>query len=100
MLLGKQNYIEKIESDIFGYTQVNTIPIIEEELFKRNAFSSHHLQGALRDRFSFLMTFCGVLRGESLFICELSDLFDVIYDTPDKENVHAMIMEIATGKTN
>ena len=46
------------------------------------------------------MTFCGVLRSESLFICELSDLFDVIYDTPDKENVHAMIMKIATGKTN
>ena len=100
VVVGKRNYVEKIEADVFGYTQVNTIPIIEEALFNRNAFSIHHLQGALRDRFSFLMTFCGILRGESLFICELSDLFDVEYETPDNENIHALIMKIAIGKTN
>ena len=80
--LSKRNYEEKIESDIFGYTQVHAIPVVELALFERNAFSHHTCQCALRDRYCFLMSFCGILRGESLFLCELSDLFDVQYKTP------------------
>ena len=83
--LKKVNYAEKIDASISGYTQIETIPVIEKvvcfnkALFDRNSSSAHTCQGALRDRFCFLMTYCGILRGESLFLCELSDLLAVSF---------------------
>lgn len=81
-VLKKKQYAEKIEASFFGYTQVQVIPTVEEALFKKHSNSLLYMQAAFRDRFCFLMTMCGILRGESLFLCELSDLLDVQYENP------------------
>ena len=49
----------------------------------------------LQDRYCQLMSTNGILQGESLFKCELSDLCDLVHD-----NVLIHVMQIATGKTN
>lgn len=47
------------------------------------------------------MTTCGILRGESLFKCDLSDLCDVIHtDSSTGQTIMVMVMRIAIGKTN
>ena len=49
----------------------------------------------LQDRYCLLMSTNGILQGESLFKCKLSDLCDLVHD-----NVMIHGMQIATGKTN
>ena len=46
------------------------------------------------------MTNCGILRGESLFKCELSDLCDLVLDIEGVHPCHIMVKRIENGKTN
>jgi hypothetical protein len=64
----RKNYKEKIDHEIAHYTSEDVIERIEERFFAdglsgnaRKTFSS------LRNRFVFLMTSHGILRGESVF---------------------------------
>jgi hypothetical protein len=96
----KENFEEKLESEFSPYMLVKDIPRIELNLFDNNKTSSFYCQGSLRDRFCFLMTFCGILRGESLFKCELSDLCDIVIEEGVLAKHHILVMRIATGQTN
>jgi len=96
----RQNFEEKLQSEFLPYLLVDKIPQIEQELFKRNAFSRKFCQGALRDRLCFLMSNGGILRGESLFNCELSDLCDPVKVDEGPHPCHILVMRIAIGKTN
>ena len=57
---------------------------------------------SLRHRFIFLFTMNGLLRGESVFKVELSDLFNLsIKQMDDIHNLSILTMlQMATGKTN
>ena len=93
--ISKQNFDEKLTSEFAPYTTVNSVSSIEEFLFEKNSCSKFYGTAALRDRYCLLMTTNGILRGESLFKCELSDLCDVVHNDT---LIH--VMRIATGKTN
>jgi hypothetical protein len=96
----RMNFEEKLQSEFLPYLLVEKVPLIEKELFGRHAFSRKFCQGALRDRFCFLMTNGGILRGESLFNCELSDLCDLMKPDDGPHLCHILVMRIAIGKTN
>jgi hypothetical protein len=98
--VAKENYAEKIDSEFAPFLLVRSVPLIEEKLFDRNAFAPSYSMASLRDRYCFLMSHCGVLRGESLFKCELSDLCDLVMDDQGPHPCHILMMRIATGKTN
>lgn len=98
--VARLNFEEKLESEFLPFLLVEKIPSIEMELFRRNAFSKKFCLGALRDRFCFLMTNGGILRGESLFNSELSDLCDLIKEDEGPHKCHILVMRIAVGKTN
>lgn len=55
-----------------------------------------------RNRFTFLFTTCGILRGESIVSAELSDILMINWRNPRKDpyNWDALIMNIINGKTN
>jgi len=56
---------------------------------------------SLRDRFQFLMSLCGVLRSESLFKADLSDLMDIKLEsqlTKEPFPYHVLILRIGEGK--
>lgn len=46
------------------------------------------------------MSHQGILRGESLILCELSDLCDIILDEEGPQPCQILVMQVATGKTN
>ena len=99
--LAEKNFEEKLNSEFAPYVSVSSIPQIEAALFERYSMATVKCISSLRDRFCFLMTFSGILRGESLFNCDLSDLCDVIHESPSSGiAVHILVMRIAQGKTN
>ena len=98
--IAKLNFEEKLQSEFLPYLLVDKVPIIQKELFLRNAFALKFFQGALRDRFCFLISNGGILRGESLFSCELSDLCDVVKEDEGAHPCQILVMRIAIGMTN
>ena len=67
------NIQKKITSVITPYQLVGEIQRIEEALWERNKNCKNYSLAGLRNRVYFLMTKCGILSGESLFRCELSN---------------------------
>ena len=79
---------------------VKSIKQIEAFLFSKHCFKHNYHIAALRDRFCFLMTHCGVLRGKSLFKCELSDLCSIVKSDKGFHSCLIFMMQILTGKAN
>jgi hypothetical protein len=80
---------------------VNAFPDMEKKLWERNSHATDaQAMAGLRDRFTFLLTTHGVLRGESLFKAELSDMLHLIHEGRDPTPIGILILQIATGKTN
>ena len=65
----KTTHKEKITSAITRYQLVGEIQWIEEALYECNKKCKYYSLAGLRDSMCFLMTKCGILRGESLFWC-------------------------------
>jgi hypothetical protein len=73
------NYKEKIESEFSPYLLAHEVPRIERALFFHNsqAQTARMSIAATRDRYMLLQTIYGILRGESIIKCDLSDLCDI-----------------------
>lgn len=96
----KANYAEKIDHQFSSYKAHGEVPRIEEALFKKGQCTSARQAYAwTRHRFVFLFTFRGILRCESMYKAELSDLLHVTRQAPkDPHPLSILIMQIATGK--
>ena len=76
-----------------------------EEAFFRNGISktggNRVIHAALRYRFTFLAAMCGLLRGETLFKAELSDVFQIVVKKDEYPHpLFVMMMQFSTGKVN
>ena len=99
--IAKQNFEEKLTSEFAPYAAVNELPQIESYLFEKNKLKSTYSFASLRDRYCLLMTTQAILRGESLFKCDLSDLMSIIYRPEGScQDISVYVMRIATGKAN
>ena len=87
------NYDEKMDGHMTPYAVSLALPKMAKLLLVKDAMLKVLSQASLRDRFTLLMTNNGILRGESVFKCELSDLFSLITEN----NCFVLIMQIATG---
>ena len=74
LMVAKINFEEKWTAEFALYTTVKEMPKIEEYLFQKNSFSTVYGMATLQDRYCQLMSTNGILQGESLFKCKLSDL--------------------------
>ena len=93
----KQN-AEKIDHEFAPFTSMGQVGNIELQ-FWLDGKTPRSMLPALRNRFVFLMCYCGLLRHESLFLGELSDMLHVQYDREkDWDPFFIMVMQIATGK--
>ena len=75
------------------------------ELFFHNGIrktgGNRVIHAALRDHFTFLATMCGLLRGETLYKAELSDVFRIsVKNDEDPHPFFVMMMQFSTGKVN
>jgi hypothetical protein len=89
---------EKISHEVQPYLLAQRFKDIELKLFNRN--KKRHPISSLRDRFTFLKTHNGILRGESLFKCELSDMFTLTLHNQGPSPCTVLILQVFTGKTN
>jgi hypothetical protein len=97
----KATYVEKITTEFSPFLIVEAIPKIEKKLWERNSDkSAAHAMVGLRDRFTFLTTLHAILRGESLFKAELSDMLHLIHAGREPTPMAIFILQMATGKTN
>jgi hypothetical protein len=73
---------------------------IAESVFALNSDNIRLCQASLRDRFCLLLTNFGILRGESLFKADLSDLASIIEKRGTCQETVVLILQIAIGKVN
>ena len=75
----KKNYVEKIDKDSAHMQALENIQQIEHYLFHKGVKNFHNriLFSSLLDQMLFLFTTKGILRGDTAFKSELSDLFHV-----------------------
>ena len=99
--IAKSNFDEKLTSEFTPYTAAQDIPRLEDFFFQKNLLSSIYSVASLHDQYCLLMTTNGILRGKSLFKCELSDICSLLHkDKNSLEDILIHVMRIATGKTN
>ena len=100
---GKKNFKEKINHASASMGAVEHVKDMENFLlhYGFNWTDGRQVFASLRNRYIFLHTCRGILRGESLFKGELSDEFGIeCQREDDPHQFYIAIMQIATGKTN
>ena len=96
----KATFSENLDSELTPYLLVHKVPDIEKALFFKNHTTMAYSQASLRDRFFFLLSHQGILRGESITQCELSDLCDVVLEDEGPHPCQILVLQIASGKIN
>jgi hypothetical protein len=96
----KNNYGEKVDHEFAPYTAADEVPNIEHEMWKRGYGGSYRSAFAwLRNRYCLLQTYSGILRCESLFNAELSDMLGLTMQKKhDPHQLYLLIMQMATGE--
>jgi hypothetical protein len=96
----KANYGEKVDCEFAPYTAVEEIPNIEAEMWNRGYGGSWRSAYAwLRNRYALLQSYCGILRCESLFKAELSDMLGItMKKKQDPHRLYLLIMQMASGR--
>lgn len=98
-----RNAHEKIDEDIVPFLLATKIEEIGLSFWNRALrVNQQSILCALRDRFTYLMTTRAILRGESLFRADLSDLFMVTFQQAegDPHQLQVLMLQLAFGKTN
>ena len=99
----RANFEEKYPSEFAPYAVVDRYDDIEALMFhKANVTRVRSMLSAIRNRYCLLMLTSGILRCESLYRAELSDLFHL--DHPKSESdVHQpflLVLQLLDGKAN
>ena len=99
----KALFKEQITEEYQPFKMIGEVPKIEEWLWNNANCTASFGASSLRNRFQFLATLCGVLRSESLFKADLSDLCDIIIDSEvskEPSPYHIVVLQIGEGKQN
>lgn len=101
-IVSRRNAVEKVDHQMAPFYYVKHLPQIERAFFRRGINpNTRTCLASLRNRFTMLMTLCGLMRGESMEQADLSDLLDFHWKGPrDPHEMHILIMQICQGKTN
>lgn len=95
----RKNYHEKLDGEFTPFTTMSQVDDIELEFWKHGDSSMRSALPSLRNRFAFLHCYSGLLRHESLFLGELSDMLAISHKRErDPDAMFVMVMQIATGK--
>ena len=99
----KALFKERLSEEFAPFKMIGEVPRIEEWLWNYNNSTISFAISSLRDRFHFLMSLGAVLRSESLFKADLSDLCNFILETEQTEEpspYHIVVLRIGEGKQN
>ena len=99
----KANFEEKIDYDTVHETAENILTVEKGFWTDGTIGNTQTIFSSLRNRFCFLMTVAAILRGESMFMAELSDLYGIEWlgdDAHDQNPFWVLMLQITTGKTH
>jgi hypothetical protein len=89
---------EKVDGEIAPFTSLNQVGNIEQAFWEHGKTVRESVP-SLRNRYIFLQCYSGVLRHESMFLGELSDMVGIEYQRKrDCDPFFIVVMQIATGK--
>ena len=92
---------ERMNRETSPYVVAEQLPDIEDKFFWNCAAKNEIDLAGLRNRFTWLLTLNGMLRGESLFKADLADFF--VFEYKAKSEPHRwemLVLKLETGKTN
>ena len=96
----RKRYDEKLDGEFNPFTTLEQIKPIERWLWDHGKTLRCKCLMGLHSCFAFLECYGGVLRCESIFLGELSDMLLLdIQRKDDADRMEVMVMQIATGKT-
>ena len=96
----KKLYKERVTSDFEPYRVLSDIPKIEEYIWNENKNKKVSGSSGLRDRFQLLFSLSGVLRSDSIYKADLSDLLDFKFKQKNEPDpYHICILRVGEGKT-
>ena len=99
--VSKALFKERATGDFEPFRMASELAKIEEFMWEYSCKTATFSASSMRDRFQYLMTLNGVLRMESMYIADLSDLCDFIFHQKDElDPYQCLIMRIGTGKAN
>jgi hypothetical protein len=92
-------YEEKLDHEFTPFTSMAQVGNIERAFWDHGKTVRQSLP-SLRNRCIFLLCYSGLLRHESMFLGELSDMLCIEYQrSSDSDPFFIMVMQIATGKS-
>ena len=99
--VSKAMFKERTTSEFQPFKVAPEVAKIEYYLWEYASKNIASCASALRDRYHYLMTLGGVLRSESMYLADLSDLCDFIFhQTLEPDPYHVSVLRIGRGKTN
>jgi hypothetical protein len=75
---GEKKIAERLDAGELPFELLVKLPQIEEEMWKLDSHGGPYTVSGLRDHFFLLLTKAGLVRGESLYHAELSDLLSMV----------------------
>jgi hypothetical protein len=102
IMVAKSNFDDSTKNASTRFQIVVKIPQIKEGFWNRNGHAKKWHVASLRDRYFFLFTKRGLVRGESPIRGELSDMLSIVkkYEGPPGHDAPILIMQMLEGHTN
>ena len=96
----KKHFKERMTSDFEPFRVLTDIPKLETYMWNDNREKRIYGASALRDHFQLLFSLSGVLRSDSIYKADLSDLLDFKFKQKNEPDpYHICILRVGEGKT-
>ena len=96
----KKQFKERLSEEFQPYRVLEDVPKIEEYTWSEHSNTKVYGANALRDRFQMLFSFSAVLRSDSIYKADLSDLCDFKFQQKlEPDPYHVCILRVGEGKT-
>ena len=99
--VSKANFKERVDGEFTPYKMIDEVHAIEDYMWHYGCTTLPYCAASLRDRYQYLATLAGVLRSESLYRGDLSDLCDFKFNQRlEPSPYHIGIQRVSMGKAN
>ena len=99
--VARANFKERFDGEFTPYKMISEVTQIETYMWEYHCTTPAFSAASLRDRYHFLATYGGVLRSESMYLADLSDLCDFKFKQQKEPHpYHIGIQRVSMGKTN
>ena len=97
----KALYKERITSDFQPFRIAGELALIEKYMWENSYRTASFSASSMRDMFQYLFSLNGLLRMQSLYLEDLSDLCDFIFHQKlERDPYQCLILRVGTGKAN